>query len=71
MSNNVQSAATSVSAVMAFNRSAISYAGQISQVKAVDIEAGFGQGVKGLYVFGAKVVHPEALATLYLTEAAG
>jgi hypothetical protein len=71
MSNNVQESASGISAIMAFNSTAISYAGQISTVKAVDIEKGFGQGVKGLYVFGAKVVHPEALATLYLTEAAG
>ncbi|MEN6623933.1 MAG: P22 coat protein - protein 5 domain protein [Smithella sp.] len=71
LSNNVQNAATNVSAIMAFNRTAISYAGQISKVEATKIEKGFGEGVKGLYVFGAKVVHPESLATLYLTEAAG
>jgi hypothetical protein len=71
VSNNVQAAATSVSAVMAFNRTAISYAGQISKIKAVEHEDGFSEGVKGLYVYGAKVVRPSALATLYLTEASG
>jgi len=71
VSNNVQSSATSVSAIMAFNRTAISYAGQIVKVKAVDREDTFGMGVKGLYVYGVKVVRPNALAALHLTEAAG
>lgn len=71
LSNNVQNAATSVSAVMAFNRSAISYAGQIAKIEATKIQDSFAEGVKGLYVYGAKVVQPNALATLYLTEAAG
>ena len=71
ISNNVQNSATSVSACMALNRSAISYAGQVVQVKAVDLQDTFGQGVKGLYVYGAKVVRPNALAALHLTEAAG
>jgi hypothetical protein len=71
LSNNVVAAATGVSAVMALNKTAITYAGQIAKIKAVDIESGFAQGVKGLYVYGAKVVRPDALACLYLTEAAG
>lgn len=71
VSNNVQNSATSVSACLALNRTAISYAGQISQVKAVDLQDSFGQGVKGLYVYGAKVVRPNALAALHLTEASG
>jgi len=70
ISNNVQEAATSVSAIMCLNQSAISYAGQVVTVKPVDLEDSFGEGIKGLYVYGAKVVRPEALATLYLTEAA-
>jgi hypothetical protein len=74
MSNNVQDVATGatvVSAIMAFNRTAISYAGQITQIKAVDLQDSFGQGVKGLYVYGGKVVRPDALACLYLREVAG
>lgn len=38
---------------------AVAFAGQIDQVKAVEKEKGFGDIVKGLYVFGAKVVRPE------------
>ena len=71
VSNNVQASATSVSAIMAGNNSAISYAGQVSQVKAVDLQDSFGEGVKGLYVYGSKVVRPDALAALHLTEVAG
>jgi len=71
LSNNVQSSATAVSAVMALNKSAISYAGQVSKIQAVNREDYFDQGVKGLYVYGAKVVRPNALCTLHLTEAAG
>ena len=71
LSNNVQEAASGVSAVMAFNRSAISYAGQIAKIEATKIQDSFAEGVKGLYVYGAKVIQPNALATAYLTEAAG
>lgn len=38
---------------------AVAFAGQIDTVKAVEKEKGFGDIVKGLYVFGAKVVRPE------------
>jgi hypothetical protein len=71
VSNNVQASATSVSAVLAGNTSAISYAGQVAKIKSVDLEDSFGEGMKGLYVYGAKVVRPNALACLHLTEVAG
>jgi hypothetical protein len=71
VSNNVQSSATSVSAIMAGNTSAISYAGQVAKIKSVDLEDSFGEGMKGLYVYGAKVVRPDSLACLHLTEVAG
>jgi len=71
VSNNVQTSATSVSAILAGNRQAISYAGQISKIKSVELQDSFGEGVKGLYVFGGKVVRPNALACLHLTEVAG
>lgn len=71
VTNNVQDSATSVSAILAGNTSAISHAGQVAKVKAVELESSFGEGVKGLYVYGSKVVRPDALAALHLTEAAG
>ena len=56
---------------MCGSRQAISYAGQVSKIKAIERESYFDEGVKGLYVYGAKVVRPTALITLYLAEAAG
>jgi uncharacterized linocin/CFP29 family protein len=70
VSNNVSNNATQYR-VMCGSRSAISYAGQINKIKAVERESYFDQGAKGLYVYGAKVVRPEALCTMYLAEAAG
>ena len=69
LSNNLVNDANGATAVMAFNRSAISYAGQISKIQAVNREDYFDAGVKGLYVFGAKVVRPEALCVAHLAEA--
>jgi hypothetical protein len=70
VSNNVSNDATTWR-VMCGDRSAISYAGQIAKTRAVEREDYFDQGVKGLYVYGAKVVRPAALLTMYLAEAAG
>ena len=47
---------------------AIAYAGQISKIEAVRRESYFDQGVRGLCLYGAKVIRPEALCTLYLSE---
>jgi len=71
VSNNVQASASSVSAIMCGNTSAISYAGQVAKIKAVELQDSFGEGVKGLYVYGAKVARPDALGCLHLTEVAG
>ena len=46
---------------------AVAFAGQIDQVKAVEKERGFGDIVKGLYVYGAKVVRPEQIYALLET----
>ena len=40
---------------------AISYAGQITKIEAVRRDARFADGVRGLYVYGAKVVRPDRL----------
>ena len=49
---------------------AVAFAGQIDQVKAVEKEKGFGDIVKGLYVYGAKVVRPEQIYALLETISA-
>lgn len=66
-SNNmpaVTDAAATGGAVIAGSRLATTFAEQILKVKAVDRENRFAEGVKGLHVYGAKVVRPTALATV-------
>lgn len=70
VSNNVDYDSTTYH-VMAGVRSAISYAGQVAKIKPVEREDYFDQGVKGLYLYGAKVVRPEALLAMHVAEAAG
>lgn len=48
---------------------AIAFAGQIDTVKAVEKEKGFGDIIKGLYVFGAKIVRPEQIYAIKETIA--
>jgi hypothetical protein len=43
---------------------ATTFAEQILKMKAVDRENRFAEGVKGLHVYGAKVVRPTAVATV-------
>lgn len=67
MSNNCHtSAGTAI--VSAFHRSAVTFAGQLSQIKMVNREDYFDQGVKGLYLYGIKVVRPNGIVTMDVTE---
>lgn len=43
---------------------AISYAEQINTIEAYRVERGFGDGMKGLHLFGAKLVRPQAIAVM-------
>jgi len=51
-------------AVMAGHPSAISYAEQIVSVEPYRPESAFADAVKGLHVYGAKLVRPDAIATV-------
>ena len=62
-SNNVLQE-SDVYSIMAGTDMAISFAGQITKIEAYRPEQSFADACKGLYVFGAKVVEPEALACL-------
>ena len=67
MSNNCHtSAGTAI--VSAFHRSAVTYAGQLSKIARVEREDYFDEGVKGLYLYGIKVVRPSAIVTCDVTE---
>jgi N4-gp56 family major capsid protein len=70
-SNNVTKTAdpTPVYSVMAGYRGAISYAEQISQVEAYRPESKFADAVKGLHLYGAKVVRPTGISVLKCKKA--
>ena len=67
LSNNVNNNGT-VWNIMALDRSALTYAGQISKMEAVKRESYFDEGIKGLYVYGAKVVRPNAMCYCAATK---
>ena len=69
-SNNVVTTGTAAT-IMCGIRSAISYVGQVSELEAIRLQTTFADAARGLYIYGAKVTQPEALLTLYLSEAAG
>jgi hypothetical protein len=52
--------------VMAGTRDAVSFASQITNVETLRAQSTFGNIVRGLNVYGFKVVKPEALVTAYV-----
>jgi len=62
-SNNIKTASTS-HYLLAGTSLAISYAGQLAKIEAYRMEKRFADGLKGLYLYGAKVVLPNALAKI-------
>ncbi|WP_338659728.1 P22 phage major capsid protein family protein [Paraclostridium sordellii] len=65
-SNNVPVSAGKYS-ILAGTDMAISYAGQITEIEAYRPEKSFSDAVKGLYVYGAKVVEPNSICCLTVT----
>jgi hypothetical protein len=63
-SNNVPNTSGAKYKIIAGHKSAISFAGQVDSVEAFRPEKQFSDAVKGLQVFGAKCIKPEALAVL-------
>jgi hypothetical protein len=61
-SNNVPNTASAKYKIIAGHPSAYSYAEQIVKVKTYDPEKRFGTGVKGLHVYGGRLVQPAAWA---------
>jgi len=72
MSNNVTDDGQSVKTyrIIAGHPMTVSFAGQINSVEAYRPELRFADAVKGLHVWGYKVVRPALLATLYAKNAA-
>lgn len=72
MSNNVtdDEQSTPTYRIIAGHPMAVSFAGQINDVESYRPELRFADAVKGLHVWGYKVVRPQLLATLYAKNAA-
>jgi hypothetical protein len=67
MSNNYPTT-SSTAIVTALHRSAVTFAGQLTEIEAVRRESYFDYGVKGLYLYGVKVVRPSGIVTVAVTE---
>lgn len=68
-SNNVANTDGEKYKILAGHRSAIAFAAQIDSVEAYRPEKSFADAMKGLQVFGAKVIKPSALAVLTVNKA--
>lgn len=68
MSNNVPNVTGDDYAVMAGYPGAISFAEQIVQTEAYRPEDSFSDALKGLHVYGAKIIRPDGVATVYASK---
>jgi hypothetical protein len=71
VSNNAINYSGSNWIVQAGHPMAITYAEQIVQTEALRLQTTFADGVRGLHVFGAKLIRPDAIAVAYVTRPAG
>lgn len=62
VSNNAPNTTGDDYRVLAGHRMAISFAEQINKTKAYEPESSFSDAVKGLHLYGAKLVRPTAIA---------
>ena len=67
-SNNVSTNGSTQWRCMFGTKDAISFAGQVTKVETGRVEKQFGDYVKGLYVYGAKVVRPDHLGVVYADD---
>ena len=71
MSTNLTNHNAAGSKILAGTMNAMSFVSQILNVETLRLETKFGDGVRGLYVYGGKVVQPDQLACATCTETAG
>lgn len=71
VSNNAVNYSGSNWIIQAGHPMSITYAEQIVQTEALRLQSTFADGVRGLHVFGAKLVRPDAIAVAYVTRPAG
>jgi hypothetical protein len=58
-------------AIQAGHPMAITYAEQIAETEALRLQTTFGDGVRGLHVYGAQVVRPDCIAVAYVQRPTG
>ena len=68
MSNNAPLVTGDDYAVIAGYPKAISFAEQINKVEAYRPEDSFSDALKGLHVYGAKLVRPDGIATVIASQ---
>lgn len=66
-SNNTPSPVAGQYAVIAGNNTAITYAEQINKVEAYRPQSSFADAVKGLMLYGAKLIRPDSMASALVT----
>lgn len=66
-SNTVPEPTSGIFQVIAGHPIAVTFADQITETEAVRLQDQFGDGVRGLHLYGAKVVYPTALAMASVT----
>jgi P22 coat protein - gene protein 5 len=71
VSNNAINYSGSDWIVQAGHPMAITYGEQIVQTEALRLQTTFADGVRGLHVFGAKLVRPDAIAVAYVARPSG
>ena len=67
-STNLKNAKTAATEIFAGHRSAVQFAGMLVDSKIFPMETKFGEGIRGLYVYGAKVTRATALAYGVITQ---
>lgn len=65
VSNNVSNDGTDYRCMFG-TPDAIGFVGQVEKIETIRLEDYFADGVRGLYVYGAKVIRPDHLGTAYL-----
>lgn len=70
MSVNVPNTTSTKYKIIAGTNAAMSFASQVAEVEALRLEGSFSSAVRGLYLYGGEVLHPDALACLTANEAA-
>lgn len=69
-SNNTVSPTTGTNVIMAGTPMAITFADQIVKTEAFRLQTTFADAVRGLHVYGGKVIRPDALAAVTVTRPA-